>query len=92
MTNNFNNDMINNASTSPYVWRAWFVGQGMSVTPQCVIYNGMMWHILRSCKLNIALGQITFSIIFWLIAEPYFEMFNGDMKHCQSNLDVTKNN
>lgn len=35
----------------PYIWRIRFVGQGISVAPQCIIYDGMLWHIFSSSKM-----------------------------------------
>lgn len=59
----------------PYIWRIWFAGRGVSVAAQCLIYNGMLWHIwplpkyCNSCDLEIALGHIAISI-FLLIVQP----------------------
>ncbi len=40
----------------PYIRRVWFVGQGISVTPQCFIYNGMLWHTLPLSKNSISIN------------------------------------
>lgn len=37
-------------SAFSYVWRKWFVGQGIPVAPPCFIYNGVLWHILALSK------------------------------------------
>ncbi len=58
-------------SMFPHIWRIWFVGRGISVTPQCFIYNGMLWHILSKLQLGYRTGNIAILIIFRLIVQPY---------------------
>lgn len=40
-------------SVVPYVWGIWFVGQGISVAPQCFTYDGMLWHLTFIKKVQL---------------------------------------
>lgn len=56
----------------------WFVGRGISLTPHCFIYNGVLSHIItplsKNCSssdVDITPGYITISVIFWSIVQLY---------------------
>ncbi len=74
-------------------WRIWFVGRGISVTPQCLISNGMLWHILpvsKNCRwyctwlycniISINCSALNPSINFSISAYPSFYGFYADLE------------
>lgn len=71
------NDDAIYTSMFPYICSIWFVGWGISVTLQCFIWIGMLWHIwplsnnYSFCDLDITPGCSAISIIFWLTVQPY---------------------